>query len=510
MRVKDMGMSNESQEPGRPNIVFFTTDQQRWNSWGLMNPEIRTPHMDRVFGRGLRFRNAVCQVPMCIPSRYSYMSGLYPWQIGSRMNAQTWQDPETVPVKLLAEHLQAAGYHTIGCGKTHYTMAADAAVGIPPAIPHNRGFARRATSGARGQAEAGLEACFWAEEDPEACERFRQIEREGSAPYPAGGEGLAGYRGSHWPFGLMRTREGFALRCAQDFLEEANGKGQPWFLNLSFDLPHAPFCTVTEFEDIYKDAPVAIPEAPPPGLQEHWGTFENTGNFLAHWRGLDVAGKREVVRKYYALCSMVDSLFGELLRWLEQHDQMQNTWFLFASDHGESLGDRDRFSKYSLYEASVRVPLAISGPGIAPDRCGEVAAPAELVDLLPTILTLAGVPVPAYLPGRDLMAGPARYGSFAEMHGSGAETLQAAPIYMWRTSDWKLILRLPGTLRDAVAADPEWEGELYDLNADPMEYNNRYSDADCRQTRERLTLQLLRQIALANARYPFPDTRPAI
>lgn len=503
-------MALEGKDGVRPNILLLTTDQQRWDSWGLMNPEVGTPHLDRVFARGLRFRNAVCQAPMCIPSRYSYMSGLYPWQMGSRMNAQTWQDPGRMPVKVLAQHLRDAGYHTIGCGKTHYTMPPNEERGVPPATPDNRGFERRATSGPPGHPEAGKEARFWAVEDPEASQRFREIEREGSAPFPAGGEGLFGYRGSHWPFGLDRTREGFATQCALDFLEEARTNGKPWFLNLSFDLPHAPFCAVAEFEEWYAGQPLTIPDSPPPGLYEHWGIFENTRNFLDYWDGLDAEAKRGVIRKYYALCSMVDALFGKVVDWLENSGQLENTWIIFISDHGESLGDRGRFSKYSLYESSVRVPLAISGPGIDPDSFGEASAPVELVDLVPTLLKLAGVPVPAYLPGRDLLSGPRRSGAFAEMHGSGAEDLQAAPIYMWRTHGWKLILRLPGALRDAIGENGGWEGELYDLRADPMELDNRYADPVCRDRRERMTLDLLQEIALANARYPFPDTRPFI
>jgi arylsulfatase A-like enzyme len=346
------------------------------------------------------------------------------------------------------------------------------------------------------------------EEDPEAWQAFKDIEVAGSAPFPAGGEGREGYCGSHWPFGLERTREGFATRCAIDFLGEAQALAKPWFLNLSFDLPHAPFCTVAEIEAMYADVDVSVPEVPPQGIVQHWGIFENTRNFMDHWDQLDRAGKQQIVRKYYALCTMVDTLFGVLIGWLERHGELERTWIIFASDHGESLGDRDRFSKYSFYESSVRVPLAMRGPGISADGCGDISAPVELVDLLPTVLRLAGVPVPAYLPGRDLLNGQPRSGAFAEMHGSGAEELQAAPAYMWRTPEWKLILRLPGTVRSLAETDPDWQGELYDLCSDPAEINNRYHDPACRDQRERMTLDLLKHMAHANARYPRPDSRP--
>lgn len=495
----------------RPNVILFTTDQQRWDAWGLMNTEILTPHLDAVFTDGLRWRNAVCQVPMCIPSRYSYMNGLYPSQIGSRMNAQTYQDPAQMPVKVLAQYLRDGGYHTIGCGKTHYAMGADDALGIAAAIPDNRGFDRRAAAGDRGCKEAGPDARLWGVEDPQAKLLFAEIEHSGSLPFPAGGEGRIGYAGSDWPLGLDRTREGWATACAIDFLDEAITIAKPWFLNLSFDLPHAPFCTVRAFEELYTNRDITVPDEPPAGLFAHWGIFENTRNFLDHWQLLDTAGKRGIIIKYYALCSMMDALFGKLIGWLRANGQLDNTWIIFTSDHGESLGDRGRFSKYSLYESSIRVPMALSGPGLTPQQRGsEMQDPAELIDLLPTILDLAGLPKPQWLPGRNLLTGPNRSGSFAEMHGSGAEEFQAAPIFMWRTPEWKLILSLPGHLTEADISASPWRGELYHLTVDPLELDNRYHDPALRDTRESMTLALLRTIACVHAKFPRPDTRPKL
>ncbi|MCD8481319.1 MAG: sulfatase-like hydrolase/transferase [Verrucomicrobia bacterium] len=495
----------------KPNILLFTTDQQRWDAWGLMNPVIKTPHLDRLFADGVRWRHAVCQVPMCIPSRYSYMTGLYPSQIGSRVNAQTFQNPAQVPVPVLAEYLQEAGYQTIGCGKTHYAMAGDAQLNIPAPVPSNRGFQHRAVSNRRGTGEAGPSARYWPEEDSEASALFAEIELQGSQPFPAGGEGLHGYRGSYWPLGLNRTREGWATRCALEFLHDCVPSGKPWFLNLSYDLPHAPFCTVPEYERLYQDCEFDIPATPPPHLLEHWGIFENTANFLVWWNQQDAQAKRAVMIKYFAMCSMLDALFGEVVAWLECNGQLDNTWILFTSDHGESLGSRGRFSKYSLYEASVRVPLALTGPGIPEQQRGtELFAPAELIDVLPTLLDVAGIEVPPWLPGRRLLRDPARRGSFAELHGSGAEQLQAAPVYMWRTPEWKLILRLQGKLFEVESDESEWQGELYHLSEDPSELCNVYQEPAFREIRESMTLALLKQLACANAKYPHPDSRPGL
>jgi len=103
----------------RLNILFLQTDQQRWDAVGYANRAVKTPNLDRLAERGVSFSQCVCNAPMCVPSRYSMMLGLYPSQIGVRHNAQMFERDELLPVPTLAQRLLDAGYETAGFGKTH-------------------------------------------------------------------------------------------------------------------------------------------------------------------------------------------------------------------------------------------------------------------------------------------------------------------------------------------------------------------------------------------------------
>jgi arylsulfatase A-like enzyme len=135
--------------------------------------------------------------------------------------------------------------------------------------------------------------------------------------------------------------------------------------------------------------------------------------------------------------------------------------------------------------------------------------PAELVDVLPTILDVSGEPVIPELPGRSLLSPPCRKGTFTEMHG-GYEDIQRGPAYAWRTGHWKLILYIDGTTADALTRTDEAKGELYHLAEDPHEWNNLFDDPEFASKREMLTRQLLMHVATAFAKYPRQKARSSL
>lgn len=153
------------------------------------------------------------------------------------------------------------------------------------------------------------------------------------------------------------------------------------------------------------------------------------------------------------------------------------------------LGERQhRFSKYCLYDSSVRVPMILAGSYLPQGVQGSVDdRPAELVDLVPTLSKVAGLPGNPQLPGLDLLGETQRLGTFCEFHGKGAEPHHSAPALMWRKQDYKLILYMPGKLGEAIGRIDEFQGELYDLAADPNEWHNRYADENYARIRERMT-----------------------
>jgi arylsulfatase A-like enzyme len=263
---------------------------------------------------------------------------------------------------------------------------------------------------------------------------------------------------------------------------------------------------VRQSNENYEQCPKTddIPERPLPPWTGHDSGHAVFTRFPDEWHQKSSLERRRTTLRYYALCTYVDELFGRVLSKLDAMGELEDTFIIFTSDHGEMLGDRfHRFSKYSMYEGSIRVPMILAGAGVPPAKRGTVDDRyAQLVDVLPTVMHVVGEPTPPELPGHNVLASPCRLGGFAEMHGGGYEPVQMAPTYMWRTHDWKLVLHLLGEITDANARLADVRGELYDLRNDPHEWTNLYDDLKYLGTRERLTRDLLMHLACVWAKYP--------
>jgi len=485
---------------GRPNILFLMTDQQRHDALGCVNPTVRTPALDAIAAGGVRFSQAVCNVPMCVPSRYSMMTGLYGFQCGVKHNTQMiTRDPE-LPAPALAERLRQAGYQTAGFGKTHWYIGSRIMPGVP-VEGSRRGFEVRAIQ-ARSEPnndEAG--SLYLADAAPEWFDRVvAQAQKAGP-----GGETVAGYVGETSAIPPERHFEGWLSRQALDFLDRGRDPSRPFFLYLSLDYPHVGLHVPPGFEELYdpEDFPDNPPPEPLPGGHRAGDRFEDI------WPKMTPEQRRRSRLRYAALCTYVDDCFGKVIEKLRAAGELENTFILFTSDHGDMLGDRGRVSKYCLYEGSVRVPLIVAGPGVGRRRMVD-ERPAELVDVVPTLLEAAGLEVPETLPGLSLLSDAVRPGAFAEMHGRGYEEYQRAPAVMFRTAEWKLILHLPGRLGEVVPAADRISGELYRLAGDPLELRNLYADAACAEVRERLIAQALMQVMCSLGRHPSAPARTRI
>ncbi|MDQ3590511.1 MAG: sulfatase-like hydrolase/transferase [Actinomycetota bacterium] len=503
LQLAGCGQRGVPRQPDRPNILFLMADQYRWDALGSVDSLVKTPNLDSLAARGISFGRATVNAPMCLPSRYSLMTGLYPSQVGVRHNAQMCPTDEDLPVPVLAQRLREAGYQTAGFGKTHWYLGEDLAPNIPVKTS-TRGFEVRAqrNTDEPGRVEPG--AVQMGHERPEA---YAALDAE-TRPFGTG-ETAEAYKGFTSSVPPQEHIEAWLTDKALDFLDGGREEGKPFFVYLSFDFPHAPFNVPPGYEELYDIDEIPPRPTPPEGAdlaghagEEWWGWEE----WLRETTPLE---RRRSTLRYYALCSYVDEQFGRVLRRLEEMGEAENTFVVFTSDHGEMLGDRRRFSKYCLYEGSVRVPLMVAGPNVPAHLRGTVDyRPAELVDVLPTLLSVAGETIPPESPGASLLDEPVRAGCFTEMHGTGYEKIQKAPAYMWRTNDWKLITYLPGDVADAGRREPR--GELYDLHADPHEYENLYEDPGHLSVRERLTGDLLMHLASIWAKYPWQAAKPQL
>jgi len=483
----------------KPNILFLMTDQHRHDGLGCANPVVRTPNLDRLAQRGVRFTDAVCNVPMCVPSRYSMMTGYYGCQIGVKHNTQMFTRDDQFPVPVLPQLLRDAGYQTVGIGKTHWYIGSWIIPDVP-IVGSKHGFETRAIGGDGEPGNIEPDSLYQADDEPDWCAK---ISDEKQKAFP-GGENVNGYIGETSTIPPDHHREGWLTRRALDFLDNGRDPARPFFLYLSLDYPHPGFHVPAGFEALYYIDDFTDTPPPDPVPDDHVG-----GKLADRWPEMTPQQRRRSRLRYCALCSYVDSLFGQVFQKLREIGELDNTFIIFTADHGEMLGDRGRVSKYCLYEGSVRVPMIIAGAGV--ERSGQVDnRHVELVDVLPTLLDVAGEDVSDRLPGFSLLSDFTRTGSFAEMHGRGYEEYQRAPAVMFRTHEWKLIVSMPGHLGEAFGNYDLARPELYNLRDDPLELTNLYHDGRHAEVRENLTRQVLMHVMSSLGKYPYATARTKI
>ena len=489
----------------RPDIIFLMTDQQRWDCIGKYNRHILTPTLDKLAEQGIVFSQAVCQAPMCVPSRSSMMFGYYPSQLGVRTNYGGLYDEDKLPSDPLPELMRKAGYQTAGFGKTHWNH------GLRNPEPPTRGFEVRAVGLARDSGHYERGAVMMGDVEPDGLRAYYEETKH----YGSGEENANGYIGCTSQVPMEHHRDGWVAEQCLKFIDEGLDPQRPLFLYLSFLKPHAGFNVPKEFEDLYdlRD----IPELPQPPWEYESGTHlaaadeinertrQNYADKRQVWERMTPEERKRTTLRYFANCTWLDHYFGRALDKLQQQGRLDNALIVFVSDHGEMLGERRfRFSKYCLYDASVRVPMILSGSCVPAERRGTVdERPAELVDIVPTLAKAAGLPRNPQLPGLDLLGERQRQGAFCEFHAKSTDGVHTAPALMWRTKEWKLILYMPGTIDDAIERTGQFRGELYHLAEDPLEWRNLYEDDRHAALRERMTAELLMHLACVWTRGPF-------
>jgi choline-sulfatase len=234
-------------------------------------------------------------------------------------------------------------------------------------------------------------------------------------------------------------------RRATEFIENIPDDF-PWHMFVSFVGPHDPFDPPTEYGDKYRHAEM------PPAIADN---MDGKPEWVKR-RVVDISPEEIAItqRQYCAATELIDDQIGEMLRALEQRGMLDNTYIIYSSDHGEMLGDHGLYTKSVAYEASLRVPLLVAGPGIAGNRISDSLV--ELIDLNPTICDLAGVPVLPRIDARSIA--PVLRGE-TEAHRS--ETVSALRNFRCiRTATHKLIENYSDVT------------ELYDLENDPSELHN--------------------------------------
>ncbi|RKF16989.1 choline-sulfatase [Roseovarius spongiae] len=424
----------------RPNIVIVMADQLAPQFCGAYGYQVaRTPHMDALAARGMRFDAAYCNAPLCAPSRFAFMSG----QLISRIAAYDNASEFRASVPTFAHYLKMLGYHTCLSGKMHF---------IGPDQMH--GFQDRVTTDIYPADFAWTPDWEAPDERIDKWYHNMQTVKESGvaqATYQIDYDEEVSFAARRWLFDRARDR--------------AAGAHAPFALVASFIHPHDPYVARPEFWDLYTDDEIDMPaNVFAPEEQDPFSRRVMDG-IEASYVPLTDAEVRRARRAYLANVSYFDSKLGEILRALEETGALGETVVIVTADHGDMLGERGLWYKMTFFEHSARVPLIMAGPGIAQ---GSAPNACSLVDMLPTLIEIAGG-------GPDILGEPVDGRSLMPLArgerdaqdvaiGEYCAEMTPAPVFMIRRGALKYI---------HCDADPP---QLYDLADDPDELVNRARD----------------------------------
>jgi choline-sulfatase len=427
--------------PKKPNILLIMADQlapQFTGAYG--HPVVKTPHIDGLARQGVRFDAAYCNSPLCAPSRFSFMAGQHITNIAAYDNASEF--PATIPT--FAHYLRSGGYRTCLSGKMHF---------VGPDQLH--GFEERITTDVYPSDHAWTPD--WENPDERIPKWYHNMESVQEA-----GKGVTTFQ--------IEYDEEVSFAARRRIFQYATEKTQPFCMVASFIHPHDPYVARPEWWNLYADDDIDLPKISPDDLiAQDPHTARLMKGIEADVTECSATEIRNARRGYYANTSYFDSKVGALIQTLEEAELLDNTIVIVTSDHGDMLGERGLWYKMCFFEHSVRVPLIMVGPGISP---AVVDNPCSLVDLLPTMLDIAGTTPELGMPidGRSLL--PVATGKPDTGNEAIAEycaECASHPIYMIRRGDLKYI---------HCDTDPP---QLYNLKTDPDECHNLAGDPTYRE-----------------------------
>ena len=416
----------------KPNILLLMSDDLNSALSGFGHPQCKTPRLDALAKRGVRFENMHCQYPVCGSSRASLMTGLYHYTNGMLGNGGNLR--ENLPnVVTLSQLFRNNGYHAGRVSKIYH-------MGIPFEI-------------IAGTAD---------HDDAPSWDETVNIKAPGKrtewSPKDKSSQTFTGVEAST---GDLEHADGMAADAAIEFLKQ--NKDKPFFLGCGFVRPHVPLVAPSKYFDRYDRDAMVSPEVPK-------GDLDDVPKIIRNYKSIDRYGVTPELHKglleaYYASISYMDEQVGRVLETLDELGLRENTIVIFSSDHGYLLGHHHKFQKQHLFEESTRVPFILSVPWITKSHGHASNKIAELVDLYPTLAELAGLTPPTNLQGQSLLPllkNPttkewAKDLAFS-ISRSGGESIRTSE---WRFTHW------------GFGAKGE---ELYDLKNDPNEFTNLAKD----------------------------------
>ena len=426
-------LSGVASAADRPNVLFVAVDDlNHWLTHLKRNPQARTPNFDRLARRGITFTNAHCAVPACEPSRCAIMSGRRPWVSGCYKNGHAWKKYQAAGEGLSAQFLKA-GYHVAGAGK----------------IYHSRQY--HPSEWSEYMSDDGLSA---------------------------NGPGVKKMDGYHDDVTHPNLKDDDIMdwHCVDYCIDRITKKSdKPFFVACGLYKPHLPFVVPRKYYDAFPLDSIQLP----PHLENDLADIPPSGVKMAgpqgdHAKFLKSGRWKAAIQSYLATCSYTDMNLGRLLDALEASPNNDNTIICLWSDHGWSLGEKEHWRKFALWEETTRTAFIWVVPGVTHPGTRSSRA-VDLMSVYPTLCELTGIEKPAHVSGRSitpLLENPeADWNDPAiTTHGRGNHSV--------KTETHRYIRYANG------------DEELYDVVADPYEWKNLALQPDSGPIKESLAAWL--------------------
>lgn len=455
----------------QPNIIFIMTDQQRYDTIRELGFSYAdTPNLDRLVREGVAFTNAFITAPSCVPARASIFTGLFPHTTGIYENGDLWR-------RSWIESLAASGYHCVNVGKMH-TFPFETPLGFDERyVVENK--------------DRFLQGADYFDEWDKAL-RARGLDKPGRLIYRRRedyGERMGAFE---WELPEEMHPDFFVGDLAAWWIR-SYPKTEPLFLQIGFPGPHPPYDPIYRYAEPYLERELPLPRVTPEELESQPRPLKalrrhNTEvdhDSVVHLLSPALEQLHRLRAYYLANVTMIDEKIGEILQTLEETGYLENSVVIFASDHGDCLGDHGHIQKWSMYDVVTRMPTVVWSPGRY-EGGRKISELVQHTDLGPTILEIAGLRAPDYMEAQSwlqALRGEEQVGRrhvFAE-HSRDQILQETEFMTMVRDHEWKLV--------DFV---DEPYGQLFDLRRDPAETENLWGEPETREKRQELLETILK------------------
>ncbi len=381
----------------KANILVICSDEHHPLMSGFRgHHQVKTPNLDRLAARGTHFTRAYCNNPICVPSRMSFITGKYAHEINSYIigspldpNEMTW-----------ARRLDQAGIRSTMFGKMDFC-----------GDYQDGGFSDYKILRKRPAKDVPMKTPYLAKLDGAyRTDKPAHIIHSGSRTDEILDEGLRCGENNDEIGNYDHDRQ--VADWAVEYLSEKTPESDPWALYVGFLFPHWPFRVPEKYFNMYPPETIKIPNSwyekdedlhPATTHHRNQKILGHISKTIAEYhpnlaeklkkQGVDKIDERTIqtaISAYFGMITCMDDMIGELLTTMEKQGVLDNTYIIYTSDHGESLGEHGLFYKQSPYEGSAGVPLIVAGPGV---KAGQVInQPVSLIDLYPTIMDMAKIP----------------------------------------------------------------------------------------------------------------------